>query len=601
MKRIFVIATLTLVSLASGQTVDEGEQQSGSAEQEIIKIEREWVESRSKGDASFSESLLADDYIGITPQGATQTKAGFIAEVKLGSHRGMTADYIDTSVRVFGDVAVSTGRVAGVRYTRVYVKRQEKWRLIAAQATPIQQAVTPSAISKAAARLPLKPCRAPGTNEEALCGIREVYEDRQTRRGRKIPLNVMVLPAQSPVPAADPLFPLTGGPGQAATAQFAGWFADVRRERDVVLVDQRGTGGSNRLNCEFPDMGEIIHAFIAGNFPLERIKQCRAQLEQQADLRFYTTPIAVDDLDEVRGWLGYERINLYGGSYGTRPALEYLRRYPSRVRTVTLRAVFPQFTRSPLYGARDTEQSLNRLFDDCAKEADCAKAFPNLRDDLKTLLKRLAASPAKINVPDPKSGNTIQLTITRDFFAGAVRRALYDSNLQRAIPAAIRSAVAGDFSILTPFVGQALGSFGSLSVGMALCVTCSEDVSQVNPGELAREAQGTMITAEMAQSLIDVCAVWPRGKIPADYARPIKSNVPVLIFSGALDPVTPPVWGAEVAKHLPNSLHIVMDGIAHAPFPGCASNLMTRFISTGETKGLDTGCVEGLRRPPFLK
>ena len=602
MKQVFVIAVLTylIVSLALSHPVDKRSSQSGNAEQEITKIEREWVESRSNGDAAFSENLLAVDYLGITPAGTVQTKEQFVAEVQSGNHRGMSTNYSDTRVRIFGDVAVSTGRVAGVRYTRVYLRREARWQLVTAQATPIQQASNTAMLPEAAGNRSLHPCRVPGVNEEVRCGTYEVYEDRQTRRGRKIPLNVVVLPALNPAPAADPLFPLTGGPGQAATAVFSGWFADIRCERDVVLVDQRGTGGSNRLNCEFPDTGEIIHAFIAGNFPIERVKQCRAELEKKADLRFYTTPIAMDDLDEVRAWLGYQRINLYGGSYGTRPALEYLRRYPHRVRTVTLRAVFPQFIRSPLSGARDTEQSLNRLFDDCAKDEACARAFPNLRDELQTVLKRLTVSPAKISVPDSKSGKTIQLEITRNFFAGAVRRALYDSNHQRAIPAAIHSALAGDFSIIAPFIGQASGAFGSLSTGMALCVTCSEDVSQVSPGELAREAQGTLITSEMAQSLIDVCKVWPRGKIPADYTRPIKSKVPVLIFSGALDPATPPVWATEVAKHLPNSLHIVMDGIAHSPFPGCASNLMSRFIYTGTTKGLDTGCVDGLRRPPFL-
>src|SRR5262245_30761314 len=602
MKRIFVVAVLTylIVSLALSQSVDKSADRSSNAQQEIYKIEREWVESRSNGDATFSENLLAIDYIGITPAGTVQTKEQFVTEVRSGNHRGMMANYTDTKVRIFGDVAVSTGRVAGVRYTRVYLRKEARWQLVAAQATPIQQASNTAMLPEAAGNRTLHPCRVPGVNEEVRCGTYKVYEDRQTRRGRKLPLSIVVLPALNQVPAADPLFPLTGGPGQAATAVFAGWFADIRRERDIVLVDQRGTGGSNRLNCEFPDTGEIIHAFIAGNFPLERVKHCRAELEKKADLRFYTTSIAMDDLDEVRAWLGYERINLYGGSYGTRPALEYLRRYPHRVRTVTLRAVFPQFMRSPLYGARDTEQSLNRLFDDCVKDEACARAFPNLRGDLQTVLNRLNASPARVGIPDSKSGKTIELTITRNFFAGALRRALYDSNHQRAITAAIHSALAGDFSIIAPFIGQASGIFGGLSTGMALCVTCSEDASQVSSGELAREAQGTLITAEMAQSLIDVCRVWPRGKIPNDYTHPIKSNVPALIFSGALDPATPPVWAAEVAKHLPNSLHIVMDGIAHSPFPGCASDLMSRFIYTGTTKGLDTSCVNGLRRPPFL-
>lgn len=456
MKQIFVIAALTLsaASLASTQSVDEGARRSGNAAQEIMKIEREWIESRSEADATYSESLMADDYRGTTPQGTVQTKAAFIAEVKSGNHRGMSADHADNRVQVYGDIAVSTGRVAGVRYTRVYVRQEGRWRLVAAQATPVQQATSiqqtsnTSALRTSARRLPLKPCRVPGHNEEVLCGTLEVYENREARKGRKIGLNVVVLPALTSTPAPDPLFPLTGGPGQAATAVFMGGFADIRRERDVVLVDQRGTGKSNQLNCEVADINELVQAVVGAGVPVRMLKQCREQLEEHADLRFYSTPIAADDLDDVRAWLGYERINLYGGSYGTRPALAYLQQYPRRVRTVTLRAVYsPSY---PLYSSRDTEQSLDRLFDDCAKDTLCAKAFPNLRQDLQIVLRRLAESPAKLRAPDPKTNQTIELTISRDVFAGALRQALYDTDLQRFIPVGIKRALNNDFGLLAP-------------------------------------------------------------------------------------------------------------------------------------------------------
>ena len=453
---------------------------------------------------------------------------------------------------------------------------------------------------RAARHLPLRICQVPGLKEDVLCGTYEVYENRSKKTGRKIALNLVVLPALGLTPAPDPLFPLAGGPGQAATdgaANDAQRFAEIRRERDIVLVDQRGTGKSNRLTCQFDDFSDLLTTFMVGEIKDDVIKKCRAELELKADLRQYTTTNAVDDLDEVRAWLGYEHINLYGGSYGTRPAQIYLKRYPQRVRTVTLRAVTAIVSKNPLYAPRDSQNALDRLFEDCAKGPSCQQAFPNLRQDFQTLLARLAATPVRVPSASARSGETL---ITADLFAGVVRRLLYDASTQRQLPLIIRNALANDFSTLGPIASQISSLANGLSLGMMLSVICAEDVSFIREGEIAREAQGKLGGEHFVRVVVNACRHWPHDKLPADYAKPLKGKAPVLLLSGTLDPVTPPVWADAIAKNLPNSLHVAMEGIAHGPFPACAQGLMAKFIAAGTVTGLDTSCVKELRRPPFI-
>ena len=452
-------------------------------------------------------------------------------------------------------------------------------------------------------RLRLKPCQVPNLKEEVLCGTYEVYENRDARKGRKISLNIVVLPALTSTPAPDPLFALAGGPGQAATAGAANdaqRFASIRRLRDIVLVDQRGTGRSNPLDCDLGNPNDALKVFVIGDIPIEQVKQCRQKLEKTTDLRLYTTPIAMDDLDEVRKWLGYEQINVYGGSYGTRAALVYLKRHPKQVRTVTLRAVSSTSEKNPLYNPRDSQLSLNRLFDDCAKDEGCAKAFPNLRQDFQTVLDHLSQSPAKISVKNPQTGQMFEISITRDLFAGAVRRLLYDSGSQRIIPLIIKNALNNDFSQLASVFSQTLGLVNSLNLGLNLSVNCAEDVSLISQKDIARETKGTFLGPIIVQSLVKVCQEWSIGKLPGGFNRPIKSDVPVLLFSGVLDPQSPPSRGAEVTRHLPKSLHVIMEGIAHAPFPNCALNIMSEFVVKGSTGELDLSCSKELRRPQFV-
>lgn len=455
----------------------------------------------------------------------------------------------------------------------------------------------------AAPKLKLKPCRVAGFDEEILCGSYEVYENRTARKGRKISINIVVLPALSANPAPDPFFTFAGGPGEAETEDAgsnAQRFAEIRRERDIVMIDQRGTGSSNPLDCSFGDANLLVQAFLAGDLPIESVKECRSQLEKKADLRFYTTPFAADDVDEIREQLGYKTINLYGGSYGSRAALVYLRQHPNSVRTATIRAIFPMSLKNPLFSPRDAQQSMNLLFDDCEKEEACAKAFPNIRQDFHTVLENLAKSPLKIKITDPRTKQSVEVAITRDVFAGGLRRMLYHPNSQRLIPLFIKSALAGEFKPFESVVAQTLGIETALSTGLFLSVTCAEDTPLIKENEILRETNGTFLGATMVQSLVQSCKSWAKGILPAKYNNPVKSKTPVLLFSGTEDPMTPPIYGNETAKYLPNSRHIILNGIAHNPFPPCAIGVMSQFITKGSADELDTSCVEKLSRPAFV-
>lgn len=459
-----------------------------------------------------------------------------------------------------------------------------------------------SAILRPLPAVALSPCPIKGVPGSVMCGTLEVPEDRGRSGGRVIGLNIVVLRALSTQPASGALFTFAGGPGQGEAADAednAEDFAAIRQTRDIVMIDQRGTGKSNPLNCNFGGLDELVQAFLAGNLSRAKVVECRAQLEQKADLRFYTTPIAADEVDEVRRWLGYDRIDLYGGSYGSRAALVYLDRYPDRVRTATLRAVFPLSLKNPLYSPRDAQHAIDRLFADCASDASCAAAYPNVAQDFATVLARLDAKPVDATVTDPRSKQPATVSITRDVFAGGVRRLLYSPGTQRMVPLLISRAMAGDFKPFEPILAQTAGIERVLSMGMFLSVSCVEDVALIRNGEIARETRGAFVGDVMVRSLKSACVDWPLGRLPAGYHEPVRSGAPVLLLSGALDPMTPSRYGDDVARHLPNSRHIVMAGVAHSPFPDCAVTMMTKLIDTASLAGLDPSCLTGTKRPNF--
>jgi pimeloyl-ACP methyl ester carboxylesterase len=447
------------------------------------------------------------------------------------------------------------------------------------------------------------PCEVARVQGQARCGTFHVYEDRAGGTGRKIPLNIVILPASGGALEPDPLFTFAGGPGQATTdgaGSNAQRFARIREKRDIVMVDQRGTGGSNGLPCEFTTPKERALVLLAWVFPPEAVIACREQLESRADLRFYTTTIAAHDIDEVRAWLGYERINLYGGSYGTRAALEYLRLYPDRVRTATLRGVIAPSGNLALDNPRDAQASLERLFADCAEDSACGAAYDRLQRKLNTVLLRLADEPGSVRVYDGQTADTVDIEVTRDAFGGGMRRLLMDTRSQRFVPMIIERAFNGDLTPFGPAVGATLSVVRSLSFGMALSVFCAEDYGELTSRDIDYETAGTFLGPAAANMLRGACEVWPQGESPADFHEPVHADAPVLLLSGKLDPTTPPRWGDEVASTLPHSLLVVMPGISHSPFPRCALSIMADVVAAGSVDGVDTSCVADLERPPFV-
>lgn len=464
------------------------------------------------------------------------------------------------------------------------------------------------ALRRASHRLPLEPCSVEGAEETLLCGTYSVYEDRESRQGRKIDLKIVVLPALGRHPEPDPIFYFAGGPGEGSTGAapgFAAIHSDLREKRDIVLVDQRGSGGSNRLGCQAPGSPEDLQGYFNDYLSPEIVRQCRRELETRADLRLYTTSIGMDDVDEVRRWLGYQKINLVGGSYGTRAAQVYLRRHPEAVRTAVLEGMAGMNQLLPLYHARDAHRATDLMIEACAGDAACNAAFPELGRELREVLARLEAEPARAEIPHPAGGEPVEVRIDRDNFAENLRFMLYVPVVARAFPLAVHAAHGGDF---TPFARVALlmqmELRGILAWGMNLSVTCAEDVAFFDQATAEEMTEGTYLGDFRVRLQLEACALWPRGEAAEGFHEPVRTEAPVLIINGHYDPVTPPRWADEAMPYLPNGLHVVVPQGHHGQFGltniGCYEGLIADFIDRGTTEGLDPSCVETMEREPFF-
>jgi pimeloyl-ACP methyl ester carboxylesterase len=451
-------------------------------------------------------------------------------------------------------------------------------------------------------RATLSPC-GEAAAPDALCGAISVFEDRSSRRGRKIDLHVVVLPGIGGT-SRPPLFFLEGGPGMAASdgvGMWAGPLKAYRERRDVVLLDQRGTGRSNPLRCE--DNRRSAADFLAEMYPVDYVRRCRSQLEARADLAQYTTPAAADDLEDVRRELGYGPIDLFGLSYGTRLALVYMRMHPQSVRAAVLMGVTPTWARLPLHHSANAQRALRLLFQDCAGEAPCFAAYPDLSGDLAKVVETLGRSPARAHAVWPKGALATPVSITLDVFMEKLRRAMYAPATSRRVPAVIHAAARGDFA---PFLEMALPSGdGSRrdADGLYLSVTCGEDTSRIKPADADLLTAGTAFGRYRVDQQTRACTMWPTSSVPPGWDRNVHSKAPVLLLSGGRDPVTPPEWAAAVARKLSRSLHVVVPLSAHLDEglddPECFDAVILSFLDRGTVEGLNTSCLARLKPRPF--
>jgi len=451
-------------------------------------------------------------------------------------------------------------------------------------------------------RIKLSECRLPKVAQAVQCGALDVPENRQRPYGRHLSIFVAILPANTLSPKADPLIVLAGGPGQAASTlgPFALQLAAVRRQRDIVLIDQRGTGRSSPLAC--PAFAPDEHAEFDAD-PVPKAALCASQLtEQGIDLAQYTTSAWVADLDAMREALGYDRVNLWGGSYGTRVAQEYVRRHPEHVRSVVLDGVAPPSLRITLDVWRTRDDALDAVIDACRASKPCAKAHPDPAATLRDIGRALEGGRS-VSVHDPRTGEARKVHVDFDMLVAALQPLTYLPETASLIPELLSLAHDGEYG---PLFATALTVVGDLpyefTPALFYSVTCAEDVPRITAEERASGIADERVRT-LAKRAIAVCDRWPKGSYPADLTKPLSSALPFLLLSGGLDPVTPPAYGAEVAKGLANSRHVIATGFGHIVSPhACAPRLIAGFVDTAGFAGLPQDCIDFFahsKRPPI--
>ena len=434
---------------------------------------------------------------------------------------------------------------------------------------------------------------------QARCGSFQVPEDPSRPESRQIELAYAVLPARGSRARPDPVFFLAGGPGQSAREAaplMRAALRHVNRNRDLIFLDQRGTGGSNSLDCDFDYMSDMLEMdFQAIN---RRLRECKQGWD--ADVRFYTTEIAALDLEAMRERYGFEQINLVGGSYGTRMAQVYLRRFPDRVRSVVIDGVVPTRLRLGSEHGIKLDQTLFRLFDACTADRDCAAAFPELASAFEVLASHYSNNGQALSVTHPRTGQAVDITFNRDFLASGLRFLAYAPQTQMMIPYLVHeAAITGDPSRLASQALMVTEQMGDMiAIGLNFAVGCAEDWPSW-PRDL--DQSHTLLGNSMLEFYDAVCDWWPRGEVPDDFHQAFDPGTPMLILSGEFDPVTPPEYGDEAAEQFANSRHLVARGQGHiVSTQACMSRIVTDFIDSLDLDALDTDCMDSLGPEPFF-
>ncbi|MBT8478805.1 MAG: alpha/beta hydrolase [Gemmatimonadetes bacterium] len=453
----------------------------------------------------------------------------------------------------------------------------------------------------------LEACEWAGVQGEVRCGTLAVPEDRSVEGGRSIDLRVVVLPATGDSgPAADALTFLAGG-GVAPATRYVPFFANavsrLREGRDIVLVDQRGTGGSNALECDLPEPHEVEGAGDASGYAeayVAALRACRIETIERADPVQYTTWNAADDLNAVREWLGYEQLSLWGASYGTKVARVFMRRHPDRVRAVVLHGVVP-IERSmwpDLFLAADS--ALAELTDLCAADPSCGAAFPDLETRFAGLVERLDSDPVMLRVPlDDVPADTIAVPFDRRSLAGLVAGMLRSSRAARALPSLVYRLSDGDYAEVTAM--QRPGAPPPVPRGVYLSIACTEELARLTESDLERAHRPTRLgSGEWIDEEIRDCAIWGSGTVPDGFWTAVESEAPVLLVTGSEDYITPPGYADWVAGRLPNGSVRVVPQRGHDDMDPCVAGLIENFLILGRDTEPDLGCLEDREALPFV-
>ncbi len=456
------------------------------------------------------------------------------------------------------------------------------------------------------AELRLTPCEITGSQNSgrvsADCGSLEVAENPDDPDGRQLQLFVARIPALTAEPAADAFTIINGGPGASSVSLYADLphaFASVLRERDIILLDQRGTGRSGALDC--PLLESAVDTY-AEDRVMDATRRCLESLDN--DPRFFTTSVAVKDLEALRETLGYQQWNIYGVSYGTRVAQHYVRRYPQSVRSLIIDGVVPPEASLGPDIAVNAQHTLDALLDRCREDSSCSTRFPGLNKRLQALSLRLKENPLSLDQADPVTGRVAPFEFTYPHLASTLRLLSYAPETASLIPLMISEATERENFV--PLASQAMRIenevAGAISFGMHNSVVCTEDVPFYEDlDDRWRELDATYLGRDQVQALQTICKVWPVGQMDADFKQTLDANVPALLLSGEFDPITPPDYAHRAAGGLNNSLELVARGQGHGVAGrGCLPQVIGDFVAAGSLDELETECIERMRPQPFF-
>jgi pimeloyl-ACP methyl ester carboxylesterase len=443
----------------------------------------------------------------------------------------------------------------------------------------------------------LSSCTLPGVAQVARCGVLHVPENPGRPDGRQLPIHVAVIPATDGSSLPDPIVPLMGGPGEdaiGAAAVYAQQFAPLRANRDLLLVDQRGTGRSAALHCDLYSAKNVA-ANLREVFPLTAVARCERMLAAHADLTQYGYLRFSSDLEQIRRALGYGPLNLFAGSYGTRAAVVYLRAYPKSVRTAYLGSVVPIDVAQPLPMARTAQGALESLLDACAADSACHSAFPNLNVELDQVAARVTSG---VRVLTPRGTGTVPLG--RGRVAEWFRSLLYRPKSAVLLPWLIHQAYLGNWNpVVEGILSQARDRDSDLSLGLLFAITCNEDVSFLDEKEIQPQTQGTLLGDYRVRQQQAACKPWPRASLPVDYRKPVRSSVPTMFVSGDADGATPLWFKEHAATGFTERVEIVAHGQGHTEWSDCLAQLYRRFVTNGSTQELIGASCGPVPRPSF--
>lgn len=442
-------------------------------------------------------------------------------------------------------------------------------------------------------------CYVEGVSDRLNCGFVTVPENPNKPDGKQIQVHYVVLPAVKNVNHEEALLAIAGGPGQSAIDNATGFDAmlsKVRQQRDILLIDQRGTGRSNLLTCDEGAQSPL--SFDDDNADtLAETQKCLAKID--ADVTQYGSLNAIKDFEAVRQHLGYKKLHVYGISYGTRMAQLYMRLYPAHLATVTLDGIVPM-QQSVLEIGASIDRGFDLLFKDCQETTACHAQFPELKAEFDQVAASLAKAPVMENVYDPVTGEKTMLTMTRGKLYGSIRMALYQANVRALVPHAIHQAAKHNFQPILGLYSLTIDNAG-MAMGMHASVVCGEDMHRITPA-MREQAQHSFMGKTMLEGLEATCEVWKVPAVDDSFSEPISSDIPTLLLSGEIDPATPPSWGELAMEKLTNAKHFVAPYATHGvAYQTCANNLIANLVRSGSVKDLDGECLKkDVRRSFYL-